>query len=135
MKKGVLVCLLLILIFTSFVSAGFFQDLGSFFAKMTGRQGETCIDTDKTTYPTIDYGEQGTATLGSSSSTDYCSGNTLIEAYCESSTSKKLVGYTCPSGYACSNGACVSQQGCVPATCSSLGYSCGSVSDGCGSTL
>ena len=42
---------------------------------------------------------------------------------------------TCSTGYTCqiSNGTCM--KNCVPTTCSALGRTCGSVSDGCGGTL
>lgn len=39
----------------------------------------------------------------------------------------------CASGQTCSNGTCTAS--CTPKTCSSLGYTCGSASDGCGKTL
>jgi len=39
----------------------------------------------------------------------------------------------CQNGQICSNGVC--QNVCVPKTCSGLGYSCGSQSNGCGGTL
>ena len=39
----------------------------------------------------------------------------------------------CPSGQTCQSGVCKAP--CVPKTCSSLGYKCGSASDGCGKTL
>ena len=40
---------------------------------------------------------------------------------------------SCPIGQNCSVGNCIAS--CVPATCSSLGYTCGTASDGCGGTL
>ena len=39
----------------------------------------------------------------------------------------------CASGQTCSSGVCVSS--CAPKACASLGYVCGTVSDGCGNTL
>ena len=40
---------------------------------------------------------------------------------------------SCGSGEVCENGICVSD--CVPETCSSLGYNCGTHNDGCGGTI
>ncbi len=56
-----------------------------------------------------------------------CSGGSC---YSNSYTDEQLV-QSCSSGQTCSNGRCV----CVPATCSSLGKSCGNWPDGCGGTL
>jgi len=39
----------------------------------------------------------------------------------------------CDSGYECNSGTCVEE--CEPSTCSELSYDCGSVDDGCGTTL
>lgn len=57
-----------------------------------------------------------------------------------SSDGKSLVDTNskCPSGQVCSNGVCQTAQTaatCTKKTCSELGYSCGTASDGCGANL
>ncbi len=52
---------------------------------------------------------------------------------CSQTSSTSTSYQTCPSGQECTGGTCVAS--CVPQTCSSLGYNCGTHNNGCGGTI
>jgi hypothetical protein len=62
-----------------------------------------CIDSDGGK----NYHEKGTATAGSTSLSDHCSGNILTEKYCSDDEIKWLT-YECPNG--CLSGACLESE-------------------------
>jgi hypothetical protein len=70
-----------------------------------------CNDTDKATYPTINYTLRGTMSATNiTNRTDYCNGNNVLEYYCDNSTSYHPVPvqYDCTAiGMNCVNGSCV----------------------------
>jgi len=98
----------------------------------TGGGTGTCTDTDSTsTYPNGNnpYARgtataSATATYAGGSSTDYCSGNTLNEFYCDANKRTSPASYDCSTiaGYVCSNGACVASAG--SSQCANLPNSC-----------
>ncbi len=65
-----------------------------------------CIDSDSFDYPTINFNQQGTATSGQDSLTDYCTANVLVEYYCNSPSDDRVFNtvYNCNEG--CSDGVC-----------------------------
>ncbi len=113
MKKlrGILLVLCLVLLLsTSFVSAGLFTNLWSdFLGKITGKVIQTlpCSDTETG----IDYTIPGITTISGTSYPDKCTGNILTEYYCSADKLTRLsVNTDCTSyipGYVCYNGACV----------------------------
>jgi surface protein len=70
----------------------------------------SCNDTDRATYPTINYTLRGTmSATGITNRTDYCNGNNVLEYYCDNSTSYHPVPvqYDCTTiGMNCVNGSC-----------------------------
>ncbi len=96
-----------------------------------------CYDSDGG----INYGTKGSVTdKNGVTSPDSCntngirspSGPGLYELYCSSSGYAVTSAYTCPNG--CADGACTGDT-CVRKTCSEIGKSCGSWSDGCAGTI
>jgi Cys-rich repeat protein len=63
---------------------------------------------------------------------DCAAGQTCVGGVCTAGTSC-TADRDCATGQACVNGVC--QGGCVAKTCTDLGYSCGTQSDGCGGNL
>ncbi|MBS3140287.1 hypothetical protein J4479_04760 [Candidatus Woesearchaeota archaeon] len=61
----------------------------------------SCLDND----PRNEYDVKGTVHMGTYKNYDYCRGNRLVQAHCESSNSVGWVEYECPGG--CSNGFCL----------------------------
>jgi len=65
----------------------------------------SCTDSDGG----LNYNSKGTVNsitnIGSYTSIDACSGNTLLEFYCKSNQVSSVT-YPCPNGYVCYNGAC-----------------------------
>jgi subtilisin family serine protease len=126
MKKGVAViaCLFLILIISSsFVSAGFFSDLWN---RITGKAVGDCTDTDATTeFPDgKNFFVKGETCQDGSCYEDSClDSNSLIEYYCYQGVMLP-VKETCANG--CDEGACVGEE-CI---LDCAGKECGS--DGCG---
>jgi len=109
--------------------------------RCNGANVETCNSAGSAWTVTQSCGSSSCGSFGS----NYCKTNNVYHSRtcnnrgCSSNacydtpyTDEQLV-QTCASGQTCSNGNCVTT--CTPKTCSTLGYSCGSWSDGCSGTL
>jgi len=131
--------LFIILLMTSFVSAGLFGDIGNWFkdlfnmgddSELEGELGSlkvNCVDSDGG----IEIYEKGFVTYYSMKYSDRCIGGSAVnEYYCENNL-MRIVYKKCDDG--CVDGACVG--GCVAKTCSELGKECGSWDDGCNGTI
>ena len=99
--------------------------------------GSDCIDEDNTVkdyYGSI-YNKSRAYDSSGNEKNDSCMGintNILYEGMCSNGKAVFSQAITCPWG--CNDGACVGKP-CTPATCTSLGKTCGSWQDGCGGTL
>jgi parallel beta-helix repeat protein len=56
--------------------------------------------------------------IAQSNASDYCTGNTVTEFYCDQNTNIAQINISCPSGYNCSSGECIQQStqnitGCI----------------------
>ncbi len=70
-------------------------------------KSSACTDSDNGS----DVNSKGTVTIDSSTYTDYCSGNSVVEYYCSSSQATTVSSSTqeCASGSTCSDGRCIAQ--------------------------
>ena len=101
-----------------------------------GKGGPTsaCIDSDFSgTYPSINYNLIGTANNLTNSYTDYCTGSTLTEYYCQSANNPQILSDSTNCQYGCYNNQC--NLPCNPAACPGASDYCpGNNPPGCGST-
>ena len=67
----------------------------------------TCTDSDSAVYPTINNLTNGTANNETNLYTDYCTGSTLTEYYCQSSSNLSILSTPINCQYGCSSGACL----------------------------
>lgn len=137
-REKILVRIIIFLLVFDILMAGtYVYNVGfpSIFAAKT--KLNSCSDTDSGINIAVQGSVSGTYSGRRYTNTDSCiSSATLTEYYCNNNLRQQTNIDCVLNGYSsCSSGKCTNPPSCTPATCTSLGKSCGSWSDNCGGTL